>query len=156
MLETEELGTAQSSVERVYRTEGPRLWRAIVGYSGDPTIADDVVAETFAQLLRRGDDVRDGSAWVWRAAFKIAAGELKRGRQARDLVAERVVEDPEPVWELVEALSRLSDQQRAVVLLRDYVGHSGRATAEMVGSTEQSVRVQLSRARRALRKELSR
>ncbi len=56
---------------------------------------------------------------------------------------------------VIEALSVLSDQQRAVVILRDYIGHSTRETAEIVGSTDQSVRVQLSRARRILREELS-
>ena len=87
---------------------------------------------------------------------RIAAGELHRRGEVSSEVRDRVVEDPEPAWGVVEALQTLSPQQRAVVVLRDYVGHSGRATAEMLGTTEASVRVQLSRARRALRKELER
>jgi RNA polymerase sigma-70 factor (ECF subfamily) len=146
----------REQVERLYRADGARLWRSVVAFSGDRVVADDAVAEAFAQLLRRGEAVRDPKAWVWRSAFRIAAGELQRRGGVSSEVGDRVVEDPEPAWGVVEALQTLSAQQRAVVVLRDYVGHSGRATAQMLGTTEASVRVQLSRARRALRKELER
>lgn len=142
-------------VERLYRSGGDRLWRAVLGYSGDAAVADDAVAEAFAQLLRRGEAVRDPAAWVWRAAFKIAAGELQRRNRTTTEPVEIGVQDAEPEWQLLDALQCLSEQQRAVVILRDYVGHSSRVTAEIIGSSEQSVRVQLSRARRTLRKELA-
>jgi DNA-directed RNA polymerase specialized sigma24 family protein len=150
------VAAVRDRVEVLYRDDGDRLWRALAGFAGDPSVADEAVAEAFAQLLRRGDEVRDPQAWVWRAAFRIAAGELKRRGEVDLVLVERAMKDPEPAWGLVEALQVLSDQQRAVVILRDYVGHSGRATARILGTTEPSVRVQLSRARRALREELSR
>jgi len=143
-------------VEVLYRSEGARLWRSVLGYAGDVALTDDAVAEAFAQLLRRGDAVSDQRAWVWRAAFKIAAGELQRRGGTTQDVVERAVEDPEPDWQLLGALQSLSEQQRAIVILRDYAGHSTRVTAEIIGSSEQSVRVQLSRARRTLRRELAR
>jgi RNA polymerase sigma factor (sigma-70 family) len=71
-------------------------------------------------------------------------------------MVERPVVDPETDWQLLSALQSLSEQQRAIVILRDYAGHSTRVTAEIIGSSEQSVRVQLSRARRTLRRELAR
>ena len=71
------------AVETLYREDGTRLWRAVRAYAADTTVADDAVAEAFAQLLRRGEEVREPQKWVWRAAFKIAAGELHRRR--RDL-----------------------------------------------------------------------
>lgn len=149
------LDTAVVDAETLYRDEGDRLWRSLVGFCGDVSVADDAVAEAFAQLLRRGEAIRDPRGWVWRAGFKIAAGELQRRGRFEPLGVERPVDDPEPVWDLVEALGLLSDQQRAVVILRDYVGHSSRAAAEIIGTSEQTVRVQLSRARRTLREELS-
>ena len=36
-------------------------------------------AEAFAQALRRGTAIRDPRSWVWRAAYRIAAGEKQRG-----------------------------------------------------------------------------
>jgi len=67
-------------VERLYREQGGRLWAAVFGYAHDRGVADDAVAEAFAQLLRRGGDVRDHAAWVWTSAFRLAAGELQRRR----------------------------------------------------------------------------
>jgi len=64
------------AVERLYREQGDRMWRALLGFAGDPDVARDAEAEAFAQLLRRGAGVRDRERWVWRAAFRIAAGEL--------------------------------------------------------------------------------
>ncbi len=35
------------------------------------------MAESFAQVLARGEAVRAPLPWLWRSAFRIAAGELK-------------------------------------------------------------------------------
>jgi DNA-directed RNA polymerase specialized sigma24 family protein len=67
------LVTAASGLERLYREDGARLWRALMAFSGDREVASDAVAESFAQALGRGDDLRDPQRWVWRAAFRIAA-----------------------------------------------------------------------------------
>lgn len=45
----------EQEVERLYRTEGARLWRAVMAYSGDTEIANDAVAEAFTQVLARGE-----------------------------------------------------------------------------------------------------
>src|SRR5215217_2806335 len=66
-----------SRFEELYRTHGPRLLRNVLLYSGDREIANDAVAEAFAQAMRRGEAVRDPLAWVTRASFRIAAGALK-------------------------------------------------------------------------------
>src|SRR4030095_4459457 len=66
-------------IERLYRERGDRIWRGLLAFAGDPEVASDAVAEAFAQVLRRGDEVRDPERWVWRAAFRIAAGALGGG-----------------------------------------------------------------------------
>jgi DNA-directed RNA polymerase specialized sigma24 family protein len=72
---------AESDVERLFEVEAKRIWRALVAYTGDREVADDAMAEAFAQALARGSELRSPRHWVWRAAFRIAAGELKdRGR----------------------------------------------------------------------------
>jgi RNA polymerase sigma-70 factor, ECF subfamily len=57
-----------------------RLWRALLAYSGDAEVASDAAAEAYAQAIRRGSAINDIDAWVWRAAFRIARGELARRR----------------------------------------------------------------------------
>jgi DNA-directed RNA polymerase specialized sigma24 family protein len=41
---------ARVEVERLYRVEGARLWRAVFAWSGDSAVADDAVAERSARL----------------------------------------------------------------------------------------------------------
>jgi DNA-directed RNA polymerase specialized sigma24 family protein len=67
----------EQEVERLYRDVGARLWRAVMAYCGDREITNDAVAEAFAQVLARGEAVHAPLPWLWRSAFRIAAGELK-------------------------------------------------------------------------------
>lgn len=140
--------SSPSSIEGVFEEEAQRLWWSVLAFAGDREIAHDAVAEAFAQALRRGDALRDPSAWIWRTAFKIAAGELKRRRRAR------VLEDapytvPEPVG-LFEALERLSPRQRAALVLHHYAGYRLHEIARILGTTKGTVGVHLTRGRRRL------
>ena len=138
-------------IERLYRKRGDRIWRGILAFSGDPEIASDAVAEAFAQVLRRGDEVRDPERWVWRAAFRIAAGELKERRKYELIGVAGSYEMEDPARDLVVALATLSERQRAAVVLHDAAGYPAREVAKIVGSTEAAVRVHLMRGRRRLR-----
>jgi RNA polymerase sigma-70 factor (ECF subfamily) len=143
-------------LEQLYRREGVRLWRAILAYSGDREVANDAVAEAFAQVLRRGDAVGRPQAWVWRAAFRIAAGEMA-GRAkfvqlhpSIDPAADAEVLD-DPSGELMTALRTLSPMQRGSLILHYYGGYRAWEVARILGSTSPAVRVHLSKGRRRLR-----
>lgn len=140
------------SIEAIYRREGHRLWWAVLAWAGDAEIASDAVAEAYAQALRRGGELRDPAAWVWRVAFRLAAGELQRRRRTLPLV-EGPYEMPEPA-ELIEALAQLSDRQRAAVVLHHYAGYRLREIAEILGTDKATVGVHLTRGRRRLRELL--
>jgi RNA polymerase sigma-70 factor (ECF subfamily) len=141
-------------IERLYRERGDRIWRGVLAFAGDPEVASDAVAEAFAQVLRRGDEVRDAERWVWRAAFRIAAGELKERRRSGAAVSPGWYEMEEPARDLVVALGLLSERQRVSVVLHDGAGYPARAVARITGSTEAAVRVHLMRGRRRLRELL--
>ena len=146
-------------VERVrlaYEAVHAPLWRAVLAYSGSADVADEAVAEAFAQLLRRGDGVDDPAAWAWRSAFRIAAGELKRrgGTPLGGAVPDIGVSVPEPAFDLIAALQHLTEQQRACVVLCDLAGHRAPDAARLLGTTAATVRVQRMRARRRLRELL--
>jgi RNA polymerase sigma-70 factor (ECF subfamily) len=141
-------------VEDTYRQEAGRLWRAVYLYAGDAEVASDAVAEAFAQLLRRGAAVRDPRAWVWRAGFRIAGGELKRRRLVEPLSAQVPMHVPDDVLELTEALTRLSKRQRASLVLYYYGGYSLSEIATIIGSTRSAVSVHLDRGRKRLRQVL--
>jgi RNA polymerase sigma factor (sigma-70 family) len=143
-----------SDLESVYRRDGQRLWRALMAYCGDRDVADDALSEAYAQALRRGSAIRDVQRWVWRAAFRIAAGDLQRRGRSLPLVDPGATRDPERPWDLIAALAQLPPRQRACLVLRYYAGYSSVEIARAVGSSPPAVRMQLSRGRRSLRRLL--
>jgi RNA polymerase sigma-70 factor (ECF subfamily) len=139
-----------TELERCYRRQHDKLWRSLLLFCGDPDVASDALAEAFAQALRRGDEVRDLDRWVWKAAFAIARGELRR-RSSGAALPDLPQEMPASTVDLVRALDRLSPKQRASVVLHHYAGYSTRETAAIIGSTPPAVGVHLQRARARLR-----
>ncbi len=139
----------------LYEEEGSPLWRAVFAFSGDQDVANDAVAEAFAQCIRRGDAVRDPRAWVWRSAFRIAAGELKeRGRRVAPPTQELTYDLPEAADQLMKTIAQLPRQQRAALVLRHYAGYETREVARIIGTSQATVRVHLSRGRKRLRQLL--
>jgi RNA polymerase sigma-70 factor (ECF subfamily) len=139
-------------VEAVYRADAARLWRAIYAFAGDREIANDAVAEAFAQVLHRGAAVHDPAAWTWRTAFRIAAGAMKTRRANRPIsgTSEEHVDrygDPD----LLAALQRLPDAQRSAVILFYYADLPIRDIAARLGTNSLAVRANLSRGRGRLR-----
>lgn len=142
---------AVSTVETVYSEHGPRLYRSLRAYTGDVQIAEDAMAEAFAQALRRGGDLRDPERWIWRAAYRIAAGALKERRRRSVTSLEGSYELPEGLGSLAEALAKLPEQQRATVVLHYYADLRVRDVANVLGMSVPAVKVTLMRARRRLR-----
>jgi RNA polymerase sigma-70 factor (ECF subfamily) len=144
-------------IERLYREQSPKLWRALFAWSSDPEVASDAVAEAFMQLLGRGGAVRAPQAWVWRSAFKIAGGILKERHSTSGEadMPDMIVTPVEADDDLLTALAALTPMQRASIVLHHYAGYRAGEVAAIVGSTAPAVRVHLSVGRRRLRSLLS-
>src|SRR5687768_10629582 len=108
------------SVETLYRADSERLWRAVYAYAGDGDIASDAVTEAYAQVLARGEAVRDAQAWTWRTAFRIASGSLKTRRPTGLSIPDAPYMDQHVDTDLLAALSKLPPGQRAAVVLFYY------------------------------------
>jgi DNA-directed RNA polymerase specialized sigma24 family protein len=143
-----------TKLELVYREQAPKLYRALLLYAGDREVAHDAVAEAFAQALRRGAAIRSLEGWIWKTAYRVAAGELARRRSAGGAVGEAAYEIPETPLLLSVAMRELSPMQRASVALHDFAGYKLREVAAITGSTASAVSVHLVRAHRKLRKHL--
>ena len=147
------VGLEVQELERLYRAEGHRLWRALLAFSADREVADDALAEAFAQALSRGDELRDPRAWVWSVSFRLAAAELK-SRSSTSQIPDRGYVFPEPIPHVFAALTRLSPNQRLAVVMHDYADRPTDEIAEVLGSSRATVHVHLSKGRRRLRKLL--
>jgi RNA polymerase sigma-70 factor (ECF subfamily) len=146
--------SSRGELERLYRDQRDRMWRSVYAFAGDRELASDAVAEAFAQALRRGGAIRHPERWLWRAVFRIAAGELKQRRRQGPEPMDGTYEVDELARDLVMALGKLTQKQRAAVVLHHAVGYPAKEIARILGSTTPAVHVQLSRARKRLRELL--
>ncbi|MEN8235290.1 MAG: sigma factor-like helix-turn-helix DNA-binding protein [Actinomycetota bacterium] len=137
-------------LDGVYRDHAPRMWRALTAFSGSRDVAEDAVAEAFAQAIARGREIRSPERWVWKAAYRIAAGELKRRGSTTELTVPPTTPASEPAWDIRAALAKLSPMQRSAIVLHYYAGYPASEIAHITGSTPAAVWVHLSRGRRRL------
>lgn len=131
-----------AAIEAVYRHEADRLWRALRLATGSGDVASEIVSEAFAQLLARGSVVHDARAWLWRSAFKIAAGEMQRRRRYGCSFEELPADAPEPLVDLERALGVLTPHQRTAIVLAECGGWRHSEIARVLGSTPAAVAVQ--------------
>jgi RNA polymerase sigma-70 factor (ECF subfamily) len=146
-----------SEVRELWDRDHARLWRSLLGWSGSAEVASEASAEAFAQLLRRGREVEYPDRWVWRAAFRIAAGLLQTKRSEAigvpiDVVAPGA--EPGESLALVEALRTLSESDRRVVVLSLLAGWTAEEIGALDSTSAGAVPVRLHRARRQLRARL--
>jgi RNA polymerase sigma factor (sigma-70 family) len=132
----------------------------------DPAGADDIVADTFAIAWRRLADVPVGAAelpWLLGVARRVRANAL-RGERRRAALAERLGREPGAAPELFaveegglhEALARVPERDRELLMLVCWEGLDHAAAASAMGMTRANVAVRLHRARRRLARELQR
>ena len=141
----------RTRIERAYREQSPKMWRALFGYAGDPEIASDALAESFARALRFDGEIWDVPAWTWRVAFRLAAAELRRRKETVSTPEAPSYAMPDPVPELMGALRALSPNQRLAIVLHDYGDRSTTDVAAVIGCSRATVHVHLSQGRRRLR-----
>ena len=159
-------GVSEVSLEDAYE----RYAEDLVRYAAllvPRSVAADVVAETFADLLRNTDGawsrVRQPKAFLFGAVANRARMHhrqtARRRQRERQLVgatyqsADVAVDDSST--ELAEVLDELSVQQRAVIYLTYWQDLSVAQVAETLGVGDGTVRRQLARARNHLRGALS-
>ncbi len=162
---------------------GDRLFNFGLRMCGHREDAEDIFQETFLTAFRRLEDFRgEGALRNW--LFKIASSHclkkrrLRSGQPRHHLPVEEMT--PEALQPLVhgpslvslaevpletmlrdelsdrlnEAISRLPEEYRIVLLLRDVEGFSTTETAGLTGLSEAAVKSRLHRARLTVRKAL--
>jgi RNA polymerase sigma factor (sigma-70 family) len=138
-----------------FRTEFTPVLRTVFLILRDRGLAEDIAQDAFMQLYthwRKVSRYERPEAWVRRVAIRMAVRQQRRDR-IRPIV-ERAAdtgslhEDPEV--DLAGAMKALSPTQRAVVVLYYYEDRPTAEIVEILGMSQSTVRVHLSRARRHL------
>ncbi|MDS0140339.1 MULTISPECIES: RNA polymerase sigma factor [unclassified Amycolatopsis] len=150
------------SLTAVVHGAHPHVRRFAENLCASPQDAEDAAQEALIVLYRKIGSLRATAAlasWM----FRIVRNEcLRRARRLHDdttdpgqaasaedealkrLEAERVA----------EAIRELPDVQRRVLVMRDVLGHPGRAVADTLGLSTAAVKSHLHRARAAVRARL--
>lgn len=130
--------------------------------------AEDAAQEVFLRLykyLSRFDETRELSPWLYRITVNVcrslakkrkrmAACEIERGSAKATASSShyRRVELAEQRQIVLDGLKRLPEKERAALVLRDIEGLSTKEVARVLGSSETTVRSQISRARVKLKR----
>ncbi|HZR91085.1 MAG TPA: sigma-70 family RNA polymerase sigma factor [Gaiellaceae bacterium] len=140
-----------------------RTVRLVVGAGS--AVAEDAAQEALLELHRSLPRLRDGGAapaFAARIATRVALRVARRewrfrllGLRVRESGEFSSNEQPAGLLELKEAFDRLPPRQRAVAVLRLYVGLTERETAAALGCSVGTVKHQLHDARQTLTNYLS-
>ena len=157
--------TATSGFENELVTLLPRLRRFARGLSRNAADADDLTQLTIERALRSRDQWQPGTrldAWAYRIMRNLWI-DTARSRARKDKVeappeeAESVGEDPRSAIDasidlhrVMQAMERLPDEQREVVVLILIEGFGYREAAELLGLPIGTVSSRLVRGRTAL------
>ena len=155
--------------EKLYRRHRDRIfglsWRLC---GNDPALAEDLLQEAFVRAWQKLDSFRGESlfaTWLHRLAVNVALSD-RRSRMRRvgretelDVTTERCATGAKDVYagqrmDLEQAIARLPERARTVLVLYDIEGYSHAEIAETTGMAVGSSKAQLHRARKIVREEL--
>lgn len=172
-------GCEKLDTETIFRSYRERIHRHIAYMVRDPELARDLTQETFLRAHRELVSLQDSDAvavWLYRIATRLCVDAYRRAfrdPQARcqDALPDSDAEDDQladadaPPLQLVIEQAEMSacvrtvvddlpESYRAVLLLQDLEGMTGREVAERLGCSLPTVKIRLHRARRRLEEAL--
>lgn len=154
-----------SFVELAFRAHGQRIYRFFLRQTGSPSDAEDLTQRVFTDAVDAFGPTTPPPdsmlAWLYTVARRRMADEIRqRGRdgQAAPWDLDTVGSDPEygPAVgaALEDAIGRLPEGQRTVVVLRLLHGIPFAEIAEIVGASEAACKMRFARGIERIRKGL--
>ncbi len=145
-------GARHQRIAELYVRCAPETVRLAYLMTGDAELAKDLAQEAFVRAVGRFADIRDPTAfprYLRRTVVNLSRSYFRRRRVERTYVTGETVRsrdqrthlpDIETRDELLAALRKLPDRQRAVVVLRYCEGLSEQETAELLKCSVKAVK----------------
>jgi RNA polymerase sigma-70 factor (ECF subfamily) len=153
--------TRDRDVREAYAAHSGELYGFAVRSLGDPGLAEEAVQETFLRAWKAGErfDPEIGSLRTWLfAILRNVVIDLGRARNSRPRVAEGGVEPSvEPLeqallaWQVEEAMRRIGDDHRKVLLETHFRARPYSEVAEELGVPEGTIKSRVYYGLKALR-----
>jgi RNA polymerase sigma-70 factor (ECF subfamily) len=153
--------------EVLYQRYQSAIYRYAFARLRHPQDAEDILSQTYLRALQgiQGYSQRGTPfvGWLYRIAQNLIRDQMRRKGRRPEAPLEDINQIPSDVgldlqmsrMELLEAIERLGDQQRDVVLLRFFSGLPARDVAAALGKSESAVWSLQVRAIESLRRFLS-
>ncbi len=160
-----------AAVEALYDLYADALYRYLLARVGDADTAADLTADLFVRLihhigsfrLNMGRPAASFSAWLYRIAANLAADRGRAGHRLPQVALEEdlplparrpgpqdIAEQHETLTRLAQAMHRLNEDQRLVLIGKFGEEMSNAEIAQWLGKTEGAIKSLQHRALRAL------
>ena len=158
---------ARDDFEILVRRHNQRLYRAARAILRSDDEAEDIVQQAWLEVFRHLSQFRGDAAfttWATRIAVNAAITHARKRPVIAEVADADAVAEDQPDSELERAelgklledcLERLPQGNREVMVLRDVLELDTAETADMLGLSEEAVRVRLHRARAAVAADLT-
>ena len=154
--------TVSMTVEEFNKTVdlyADQLYRFILKSIKDEEKARDIVQDTYEKLWMKVSDVASTNAksYMFTTAYHTMIDRIRRDKkqgeytEAREKTLSHTRQYSDLKEVLEDALAKLPEIQRSVILLRDYEGYSYQEIGEITGLNEPQVKVYIFRARTSLK-----
>ena len=145
------------SFEAFYERTHGGLWRYLRRVGGDPSLADDLVQESYLRFLRQTrlpQDSRQQTAYLYTIASNLLHDRWRKSQRQQErnrfeLAQPREIPETTGLGrDLNVAFDELSQRDRALLWLAYVEGYDHREIATVLGLASASIRVLLFRARK--------
>jgi RNA polymerase sigma-70 factor (ECF subfamily) len=144
------------------------LYRVAYSVLRNPADAEDAVQETYVRVLRHRDslgEIRDPRVWLVRTVWNVVLDRKRRAKTrpetddiadlarqlpAAGLTAEERVASAQHHEHVLRAVARLPEKEQRVLILSAFEELSSVEIAQILGTTESTIRSRLFRARNLL------
>jgi RNA polymerase sigma factor (sigma-70 family) len=139
------------------------VYRFIVKNLRDEEAAQDVVQDAFEKVWIKAEEIQfeKAKSYLFTTAYRFMLERIRKQNRIiplDDFASQRIADTLKPEVDLKrildEALARLPEIQRSVVMLRDYEGYSYEEIGAITGLNASQVKVYIFRARVSLKNYL--
>ncbi|MDQ3962713.1 MAG: SigE family RNA polymerase sigma factor [Actinomycetota bacterium] len=151
------VSTRRARFEELYVTHAPDALRIAYLLVGDRAQAEDIVQDAFVRVFGRFGELRKPESfrtYLMRAVVNLAKNYFRRRsveRKHANSAGAAISSNPERDDDLLDALKKLPDRQRAALVLRYCEDLSEHDTAEILQTSIKAVKSLVTRGLAALR-----
>lgn len=157
-----------AALEKLSRIWYPNVYRYALRFTGKVEMAKEVAQLTFVSITKNIGGLRDHSSftpWVFRIAANQCRNLLRKqkfhepleviySQKASERNPQEIMERAEAIERVKKALLTIPEEQREVIILKEYEGLKFREIAKILDTSENTVKSRMYYGLNALKKNL--